>query len=103
MRVISKRALETFCIKHPNAREPLQAWHKVALHCKAKDFNELKLTFGSADYVPSKYTVFNVGGNKFRVVCVILYNASTQQMFIKHVFTHKEYDLWTQENRGKKT
>eukprot|EP01036_Dinobryon_divergens_P015290 gene15290-20712_t len=38
--------------------------------CDAKDFTELKRTFPNADYVPKKFTVFDVGGNDFRIVAV---------------------------------
>lgn len=58
-------------------------------------------TFNSADYVGGKYTVFDVGGNKYRVVGVIHYN--TQRIYIHGVFTHEEYDKWTKEIRGKST
>lgn len=99
MRVIAKSSLAAFWAHQPEAEEAMQAWFKTASNCKAKDFGELKQTFGSADYVPTKYTIFDVGGNKYRVVCVIHYN--TQRMYIRDVFTHKEYDLWTKRNRGK--
>lgn len=99
MRITAKSALVRFWANRPEAEDPMQAWYKVATNCKAKDFSELKQTFGSADYVPSKYTVFDVGGSKYRIVCVVYYN--TQRMYIRGVFTHKEYDQWTKQNRGK--
>jgi mRNA interferase HigB len=58
-------------------------------------------TFNSADYVGGKYTVFDVGGNKYRVVGVIHYNP--QRIYIRDVFTRAEYDKWTREIRGKWT
>lgn len=67
------------------------------MHCRAANFVELRQTFGSADYVPDKYTVFDVGGNKYRIICVIHYN--TQRMFVREVLTHKEYDRWSDRNR----
>lgn len=99
MRVIAKSSLAAFWARHPEAEIPMQAWYKTASNCKGKDFSELKQTFGSADYVPDKYTVFDVGGNKYRVVCVIHYNM--QIMYVREVLTHSGYDLWTKRNRGK--
>lgn len=99
MRVISKRRLTDFWALHAHAKDSMSAWYKVAENCKAKDFNELRNTFGSADYVPEKFTVFNVGGNNYRIVCVVHYN--TQTMYIREVLTHVEYDRWSKENRRK--
>lgn len=98
MRVISKSALVAFWTRYPEAKDVMEAWHTVASHCNANDFVELKSTFNSADYVP-KYTVFDVGGNKYRIICAIHYN--TQKIFVREVLTHKEYDQWTKKNRGK--
>lgn len=99
MRIITKSALVNFCTIHPEAREKLEAFYRALKHCSALSFNELKQTFQTADYVPKKYTVFDVGGNAYRVVAVIHYN--TQTAYIRGVFTHVEYDRWTKYNRGK--
>jgi len=48
------------------------------------------------DDVPPQYTVFDVGGNRFRIVAAIHYNR--QSLFVRHVLTHAEYDLWTRKN-----
>lgn len=98
MRVMAQSSLAAFWARHPEAERVMREWYKIASNCKAKDFNELKQTFGSVDYVPSKYTIFDVGGNKYRVICVIHYN--TQIMYIREVLLHKEYDLWNRKNRG---
>lgn len=99
MRVIAKSTLLAFADKYPAALEKMLSWHKTMEACEAKDFTELKLTFGSADYVPKKFTVFDIGGNEYRLVTVIHYN--TQKVFLRFVGTHREYDKWTKENRGK--
>ncbi|WP_334007904.1 type II toxin-antitoxin system HigB family toxin [Burkholderia orbicola] len=99
MHVLSKPVVEEFSLKHPAAKSPLLTWYTLAKHCKAEDLMSLKQTFGSVDYVPSKFYVFNVGGNNFRVVATIHFDR--QKMFIRHIFTHKEYDEWTEANRGK--
>jgi mRNA interferase HigB len=96
MRVISKRALVDFGGKHPSARSALMTWHTLAQACMANNFNDLKRTFASVDYVPPQYTVFEVGGNRFRIVSAIHYNR--QSLFIRQVLTHVEYDLWTRKN-----
>jgi mRNA interferase HigB len=97
MWTISKTALVNFYQKHPEAKEKLEAWYRVCKACNATNFSELKQTFNTADYVPERYTIFDVGGNDYRIVTVIHYN--TQKVFIRHVFTHAQYDKWTKQNR----
>jgi mRNA interferase HigB len=99
MRVVTKKRLQEFWVQHPEAREVMQAWNQSVKNCEAQNHSELKQTFKAADYVASKYTVFDVGGNKYRIVTVIHYN--TQIIYIRGVFTHIEYDKWTKEHRGK--
>jgi mRNA interferase HigB len=56
------------------------------------DFNATRGVFGSADYV-APYTVFDVGGNKYRVITVIHYDR--RRVYVRYVFTHSEYDRWS--------
>ncbi|NJN52961.1 MAG: type II toxin-antitoxin system HigB family toxin [Gammaproteobacteria bacterium] len=60
------------------------------------DFNALRYTYSRADYV-APFTVFDVGGNKFRVVTVIHYNR--RRVYVRYVFTHSEYDVWSESLR----
>lgn len=99
MHVISKKPLLAFIKKHPTAREPVLAWHKLMEACKAKDFTELKQTFKTADYVPEKFTVFDVGGNNYRIVTVVIYGIQT--VYVRFVGTHSGYDKWSKDNRKK--
>jgi mRNA interferase HigB len=99
MHVIAKRTLLAFANKHPAAREKVLAWHKLMEACNATDFTELKLTFPTADYVPQKYTVFDVGGNDYRIVAVVIYDI--QKVYLRLVGTHTEYDKWSKANRKK--
>ncbi len=91
MRVISNKALASFSATHPNANEPLQAWRKIIESRSFANFAEIKTTFNSVDKV-TDYYVFDIGGNKFRIVTAIHFN--NQIMYVRHVFTHKEYDKW---------
>ena len=102
MRVISRSALRDFWQFHAQAKVPLSAWFRTISRSAFRDFNELRRTFPSADYV-APFTVFNVGGNNFRVVTHIHYNRA--RAYVRHVFTHKEYDGWSDEmqsQRGKR-
>jgi mRNA interferase HigB len=91
MHIISLKMLRDFWEKHPEAEQPLRNWHTVAEHSRFTDLADLKRSFGSADYVPP-YTVFNVGGNNFRVVVIVRYRDG--KMFVRRVMMHREYDEW---------
>jgi mRNA interferase HigB len=99
MRVISRRALRDFWELHPPAAAPLAAWFRLVERTKYADFNTLKRTFGAADYM-APFTVFDVGGNKYRIITAIHYNR--ERVYIRHVFTHAEYDRWSAEMRSTK-
>jgi mRNA interferase HigB len=89
MRVISKRPLREFWSHHPESRAMLEDWYHKARQVSAASFTELKQPFASADYVDGA-TIFDVGGNRYRLAAVIHYN--TQRIYVRHVMTHAEYD-----------
>ncbi|MEC9356945.1 MAG: type II toxin-antitoxin system HigB family toxin [Pseudomonadota bacterium] len=91
MHVIAKRTLRAFWARYPDAEEPLTRWHTTLEKASPKDFAELKTSFGSADWV-SGYVVFDIGGNKYRLVADIVFRSQT--VFVKHVMTHAEYNRW---------
>jgi mRNA interferase HigB len=100
MHVISKKAIEALWLRHPAARSPLESWYRVVSKSSFETFSEIRQAFNSADYV-DPYTVFDVGGNNFRVIAVIHYNR--QKLYIREVFTHAEYDRWSKAYKSKKT
>ncbi len=71
----------------------LDAWYRTAKSAKWNSLREVRQTYPSADGVPVRekvLTVFNIGGNHFRLIAGI--NYATQTIFIKYVLTHAEYD-----------
>jgi len=89
MRIITRKRLLEFAKKHPDCSTALESWYRIVQHTKFRSFAALKLTFPGADQV-GKLTVFNIGGNKARLIAAIHYNTSL--VFIRHILTHKEYD-----------
>lgn len=90
MRVIALKRLRDFGAKHPNARGPLREWYAFACKAKWATTQDVKHDFASASFVGNNRIVFNVGGNSFRVVVVVLFRAST--LYVRFVGTHAEYD-----------
>lgn len=89
MRIIAVSTLQTFWNANPAAEQPMKAWVSVTKAAKWATPHDLKKTFNSVDFVAGR-VVFDVGGNKFRIVAGINYPA--QIVFIKFVGTHSEYD-----------
>ena len=89
MHLITRKRLLEFAQKHPECSTALDSWYRIVKHTKFNSFAELKQTFPSADQV-GKLTVFNIGGNKARLIAAIHYN--TSRVYIRYVLTHKEYD-----------
>ncbi len=89
MRVVSERRLKEFAGRFPEAESPLHSWAIAIESADWKNPAELKGTFGTADFVDDK-TVFNIGGNKFRLIAYVHYRRRI--VYVKHVLTHSEYD-----------
>ena len=89
MHVISRKKLKEAALIHRDAEAALHAWFKVAESATWRSINEVRKTYASADSI-GKFTVFNIKGNKYRLIVKIEY--TYQKIFIKHVLTHAEYD-----------
>lgn len=90
MHIISRKMLVDFWEKHPESKEALTRWHGIVERSTFASFAELRQAFPSADMV-GRYTVFNIGGNKVRLIASIHYDRS--KVYVRHVLTHQEYDL----------
>ena len=92
MRVIAKRSLQAFwrCAGCGDARAPLEAWHEEALRSKWTSPHAVKLRYASASFVGSNRVVFNIAGNKYRLVVEMQYRAGIA--WVKFAGTHAQYD-----------
>lgn len=90
MVVISKAKLINFYNTDSQAKEPLLKWYNLTLFSDWEDFYSIKDTFNTVDSVGNDRFVFNVGGNKYRIVAMIHFNKRT--LYIRFVGTHKQYD-----------
>jgi len=94
MRVIVKARLMEFADVHAAARAPLSTWCSIVRRASWRSFDDVRRTFASADRVALEHgnviTIFNVGGNNYRVLTYVKFN--TRCVYIKRVLTHAEYD-----------
>jgi mRNA interferase HigB len=89
MHIITRKRLNEFAKKHPDTKNALSRWYTLIKRGTYKSFPEIRQEFPNADQV-GKLTVFNIGGNKVRLIAAIHYNR--QKVYIRAVLTHGEYD-----------
>jgi len=92
MRVISKRTLKEFYeqANYSDSKSALESWHAEASKVVWNNPNEIKIQYKSASIVGDNKVVFNISGNKYRLIVKINYMAEI--VFIKFIGTHKQYD-----------
>lgn len=94
MRLIDIKTLERFWRRHADAEKPLMRWYQIAKEAEWENIDEVRRFYSHADAVVvgsgKTVTIFNVGGNKYRLVTAVHYN--TQIIYIMMVLTHSEYD-----------
>jgi len=98
MNVITKKRVMDFMNKHPDSTTALEQWYRTARKAQWSRIQDVRLIFPHADLVTVKsgntVTVFNIGGNKYRLVAAIHYNR--QRLYVLRIMTHAEYsrDAW---------
>ena len=92
MHIISRKTLKEFYENpnHKDAKAPLESWFYEAKRANWETPADIKALHRSADILKNNRVVFNIGGNKYRLVVKI--NFPTKTVFIRFVGTHKEYD-----------
>ena len=98
MRIITRKRLREFAQRHPDAAEPLQQWYRLLREALWKSLQDVRRVYPHADAVTvasgNTVTVFNLCGNKYRLIAAIHYNR--QRVYVLRLLRHAEYskDLW---------
>lgn len=90
MRDITKRTLLDFWEKHPDALSPLSAWYAESVKAQWLTPQDIKAQYATASILGDNRVVFNIGGNKYRLIVKINYPYGT--LYIRFIGTHAEYD-----------
>ena len=90
MVIISKTKIIWFYNTEIRAKEPLLKWYNEVVLSDWSDFHSMKESYNSVDSVGNDRFVFNVSGNKYRIVAMVHF--STRTLYIRFVGTHKQYD-----------
>jgi len=92
--VISLKPLRDFWSQYPDAEEPLRQWYRIATSARWHGLHDVRQDYPHADGVRTlggdTLTVFNIGGNKYRLIVRIRYDY--QLVNVRSALTHQEYD-----------
>ena len=90
MRVIAKRILREFWEKHNDSEQQLKTWFKEASKANWTSPSQIKSEYSKASILKTGRVIFNICGNKYRLVVDI--NYERQWVFIRFIGTHSDYD-----------
>ncbi len=89
MHIIARRRINQFIQKYPDSQTSLENWYRIVKKTDYSSFSELRQHFSAADYVDG-YVVFNIGGNKYRLIAAIHFNR--KKVYIRDILTHQAYN-----------
>jgi mRNA interferase HigB len=101
MRVITRKPLREFAQRHADAAESLQNWYRTFREAHWESLQDVRRVYPHADAVTvasgRTVTVFNIGGNKYRLIAAVHYNR--QRVYVLRVLRHAEYskDTWKEK------
>ena len=90
MRVVTVKRIKDFASHHPTAKIPLLYWYEIVKHAQWENITDIKNDFNSVDYIGNNRYVFNIKGNDFRLICIII--LASQKVYVRFLGTHSEYD-----------
>lgn len=90
MRVIAKKTLRDFWMKHPDCEQQLKAWYQETESSAWANTNDIKKDYPSASILGGNRVVFNIKGNHYRLIIKI--NFDYQMMWVRFIGAHAAYD-----------
>ncbi len=90
MVILSYKPIQDFTATHPEAKSSMDEWFEKCETAQWTSFHQAKRTFNSVDAVGNDRYIFNIGGNKYRVIAMIHFKVRT--MYIKWAGTHNQYN-----------
>ena len=90
MRIFTEQTLRQFTDEHPEALTAMQVWKQVVESARWRGYADIKQDFNTVDAIGGQRYIFDLMGNKFRIVAVVKFMIGF--IYIRFVGTHKEYD-----------
>lgn len=89
MRIVTFKRIHAFIEVHQDSRTALEEWYFKTTKAEWRNLSDIKRSFNSVDYVGNNRFVFNIKGNNYRLVAIIIF--SSQKVYIRFIGTHAEY------------
>jgi mRNA interferase HigB len=90
MRIVARKTIVHFYQNHSDSKIALEEWYSKTHRAEWLNSSEIKQTFNSVDSVGNDRFVFNIKGNDYRLVALILFKIKT--VYVRFIGTHAEYD-----------
>jgi len=90
MRIVTFKRIQEFIEQHPNSDIALRNWYKHTSKSEWDCFADIKRTFSSVDSVGNNRFVFNIKGNNYRLIAIVIF--ASKKVYIRFIGTHSEYD-----------
>lgn len=93
MEIFGRKRLDMFRLRHANSRVAIDQWLGIAESAEWQTPSDVRDRLPNVDFLPDNRLIFNLGGNKYRLVAHISYK--NQTIMVERIGTHSEYDRWT--------
>jgi mRNA interferase HigB len=90
MRIVTFRKIKEYTEKVPETKTALEEWYHKTSKAQWENFREMKSTFNSVDHAGNNRFVFNIRGNKYRLIAIVIF--ASKKVYIRFIGTHSEYD-----------
>lgn len=90
MQIIARRTLRLFWTQHPKAETPLRTWYALVSQATWNGPADIRAMFNSVDFVADNRMIFDIGGNKYRLIVHVSYQYG--RVLVKFIGTHADYD-----------
>ena len=91
MRVIAISTLKEFWTRHPDSEQALREWYVKTNRADWRSLEDMRNSFNSVDYIKNQRYVFNIKGNKYRLVAAVKFRPKL--VYVRFIGTHSEYNL----------
>ncbi len=91
MKILALSTLKEFWERYKDSKQGLLSWYAEVKHAEWNNSGDIKAKYRSASVIGNKRVVFNICGNKYRLLCAVAYER--KEVFVKFIGTHKQYDV----------
>jgi mRNA interferase HigB len=90
MRIVTFKRIQAFIKNHQDSKTAIEEWYLKTKKAEWQILSDIRRSFNSADYIGNNRFVFNIKGNNYRLVAIIIF--SSQKVYIRFIGTHEGYE-----------